>query len=67
MTITIDECPYTIVVYCSDCGHWSRSAVTRDEAHDIAANHELRVHPTIERARKRRDKHLERKRMQHAD
>lgn len=67
MTITIDVCPYTIVVYCSECGHWSRSAYNRTEAHDIAVMHEERVHPTHSQAYEARKAFLKRRGKQHAD
>lgn len=54
MAIRIDVCPYTIVIHCDDCGHWTRSAWTKEEAHDTAASHESRVHPEDMHARKAR-------------
>lgn len=53
MAIKLDISPNSVVVYCTDCGHWRAFAWSRDEGNDRAAAHEERVHPEQREARRR--------------
>lgn len=45
MTIRLDISPNSVVVYCTDCGHWRAFAWTREEGEISGDRHEANVHP----------------------
>jgi hypothetical protein len=45
MSIKLDISPTSIVIYCTDCGHWRGFAFDREDAERRGASHEERVHP----------------------
>ena len=63
MPIKLDESTTSVVVYCTDCGHWRAFAWTMAEGHNAAVRHEQLVHPMVEQAAKAREKY----RARHAD
>ncbi|MFJ3392028.1 hypothetical protein [Leifsonia aquatica] len=63
MAIKLDESSTSVVVYCTDCGHWRAFAWTLSEGHDAAVRHEQLVHPDLEQADQARRRYLRR----HAD
>lgn len=54
MAIKLDESDTSVVVYCTDCGHWRAFTWTREEGEAAAIRHEENVHPTSYAARNRR-------------
>lgn len=55
MPIKLDQSTTSVVVYCTDCGHWRAFAWTMPEAHESAVRHEKLVHPDSRKAEKARD------------
>lgn len=55
MAVKLDRSDRTIVVYCTACPGWADLATRDARAHDLAVDHELRVHPGDEQARGARD------------
>lgn len=56
MAIKLDESATSVVVYCTDCGHWRAFAWTMEEGHKAAERHESLVHPESFQASKAADK-----------
>lgn len=56
MAIKLDESTTSVVVYCTECGHWRAFAWTMGEAHQAAVRHEQLVHPDAQQAAKAADK-----------
>lgn len=60
MAIKLDISTNSIVVYCTECGHWRAFAWTKEEAHAAAVRHERNVHPEQRQAEKAQHKYLTR-------
>jgi hypothetical protein len=60
MAISLDGSTTGIVVFCTTCIGWTRSADTRGEGHMIAENHEFFVHPGDVTAAKSAEKYRSR-------
>lgn len=60
MAIKLDPSATSVVVYCTECGHWRAFAWTMTEAHDAAVRHEQLVHPDDEQADQARRRYLRR-------
>lgn len=53
MTIKLDKSDSkTVVVYCTECPHWSAIRFGMDEAHRCAEAHEASQHPKCRQARR---------------
>jgi hypothetical protein len=50
MAVKLDISTNSVVVYCTECEHWSAFAWTKAEAHDSACRHESLVHPGDDQA-----------------
>lgn len=53
MAIRIDATENSVVVYCTNCGHWAAFAWSQAEAELTAIEHEKQVHPDDTAVRKR--------------
>jgi hypothetical protein len=50
MAVKLDISSSLIVVYCTECPHWTAAAWTKAAGHDSAAAHESLVHPGADQA-----------------
>lgn len=66
MAIKLDISPTSIVIYCTDCGHWRGFAFDREDAERRGAKHEESVHPKVWDFRKKVDKNNRRRAERHA-
>lgn len=53
MAIKLDISTTSVVVFCTDCGHWRAFAWTKTEGEAAAIRHEELVHPDSFAARNR--------------
>ena len=66
MSIKLDISPNSIVIYCTDCGHWRGFAFDREDAERRGAKHEELVHPQSWDFRRKVDKNTARRALRHA-
>lgn len=55
MPVKLDRSDRTVVVYCTDCPGWADLALGDARGHDLAVDHERRVHPGAEQAKHARE------------
>lgn len=55
MPIRLDHSERTVVVYCTDCPGWADIALNAQRAHQLAVEHERRVHPGAAQAKHARE------------
>lgn len=60
MAIKLDISTTSVVVFCTDCGHWRAFTWTMPEAHNAAVRHEQLVHPGEVQASNARDQYRRR-------
>jgi hypothetical protein len=66
MSIKLDISPTSIVIYCTDCGHWRGFAFEREDAEARGVTHEERVHPESWEFRRKVQKNNSRRAERHA-
>lgn len=55
MATQLDRSSHDVVIHCTECPGWADIVLSDERAHDLAVEHEARVHPGVSDARDRRD------------